>query len=694
MSRVSHLDYQLPSDVQNRQQEAYQYPDDVIRLPFQSLSDAQASKIVLHDYENASNYRYQNHDWRWVIADTLFTGWKPTRYWEGTKIPMSSLAVMVAFEQIESFTPPVMEAVFADNEWFDVDPMRGTTPEAARIVRDMILAQLHDSYPQWQLLQAVTSSAMYGNGILMSGWEYSVNKLLQFIPTYKPITKTVVHPITGQRMQMPTGEYKREIKQTLMDEEINRPIIRYVPLRHCFVDPNAPSPFIREHRFFIHESYMFVDELDGLRKNPGFEGMPDKYTLLQMAHQKSSTQADQTMAEMEASRRSSWSPVIDQSTDPAAARLKVIHYTTKDRVIWQLNTNYPCYNRPNPIGEIPYYGAPYAKLLDRFYAMGIADVIESEQRVQEGLINGRLNELSLALHPTTVRNRGSSTPIYQLRVRPGAIADSSDPKNDVVRQYPMNATQLAHLEAQASDIRAQRRTGISGPAMAAVGTMSNPMSRTAAGANLQGAASQSRERGFVRLIEMLMIEPMLTDVMEWNRRFLNPDQMIEALDGQQIDPIQIFGAKVKFAMRASSRMQSKQAILGMAGPIMQSMMNPLLMEQLQAEGKTLNIEGMMQMLMDASGAGKKFTFTRDMTQKELQLQQQKMMMSSDLIKMQMQDKRMAALKDMQTSRDEMGMFKELIGKLADAHLNDIYSDTGDEENPLTGILGLLGQGQQ
>lgn len=688
---ISAYDYSLPHEVQQRQQQAYEYPDNVIRLPFQSLSDAQASKIVLHDYENFSNYRYQNHDWRWVIADTLFTGWKPTRYWEGTKIPMSSLAVMVAFEQIESFVPEVMDALFEDPQWFDTDPMRGTTPDAARVTRDMILAQLQESHPFWQCFETVKSAGMYGNGIMMSGWEYSVNKLLQFIPTYKPITRTVVDPRTGKRIQMPTGQYKREIRQNLMDEDINRPIMRYVPLRHCFVDPNAPSPFIREHRAFIHVSYMSVDELDALRKQPGFESMPDKYALLMLAHQKPNEQMDQTLAEMEAARRSSWTPVMDQSTDPAAARVKVVHYYTRDRVIWQLNGTYLCYNRPNPIGEINYYGIPYATLLDRFYAMGICDVIESEQRVQEGLINGRLNELALALHPTTVRNRGSSTPVYQLRVRPGAIADSNDPKNDVVRQYPTNATQLAHLEAQASDIRAQRRTGITGPAMSAIGTSTNPLGRTAAGANLQGRAQASRIKGFVTLFEILVLEPMLTDVHEWNRRFLDPNQMMEALNGEQIDPIHIFGAKVKFAMRAGARMQAKQSLLAMVGPAMQTMMNPLLIEQMHSIGKTPNLIGLMKMFMDASGYHNRFEWLTDLTEKEQQMLNKP---DPNMIKAQMQDKRMAALKDMQTSRDEMSMFKELIGKLADAHLNDIYTDTGDDENPLQGIMGLLGQGRQ
>ena len=202
MSRVSTLDWQLPVEVQNRQQEAYKYPDDIIRLPFQSISDAQASKIVLHDYENASNYRAQNHDWRWVIADTLFTGWRPARYWEGTKIPMSALAVMVAYEQIESFVPEVMEALFEDPQWFEADPMKGTTPAAARLARDMIMAQLQESNPYWQCFQVVKSAGMYGNGILMSGWEYSVNKLLQFIPDRKSTRLNSSHI---QKSRMPSS---------------------------------------------------------------------------------------------------------------------------------------------------------------------------------------------------------------------------------------------------------------------------------------------------------------------------------------------------------------------------------------------------------------------------------------------------------------------------------------------------------
>lgn len=675
----------MPRKYEKMEEASAKYPSNEIRLPFQSISNDQASRIVRHDYENASNYRYQNHDWRWVIADALFTGWKPTRYWESTKIPMSSLAVMVAFEQIESFIPRVDQILFDDPEWFDANPMHGTTPEAARKCRDIVLAQLHDSTPQWQYRQVAKSAAMYGNGVLMSGWEYSVNKLLQYIPEYKPVTKRMMHPVSGQMIQMPTGKYTRIIRENVIEETTNRPFIRYIPLRFCFPDPNAPSPRISDSRFFIHVSYMTVDELDALRHCDGFESMPDKYVLLLMAHQKPNDQFDTTLSEMEASRRASWTPVIDQSTDPAAARCKVVHYTTKDRIIWMINGQYLCYNKPNPIGRITYYNSFYADLLDRWYAMGIPDVIESEQRVQEGLVNGRLNELALALHPTTVRNRGSNTPIYQLRVRPGGVSDSNDPKNDIIRQYPTNATQTAYLETQASDLRAQKRTGITDLALLGVGTAQNPAARTATGAGLQGQAAHSRVQGFVGVIQLLVTQPMLEDVFMYDQRFLDPNQMVEALDGTELDPMVIWGAKVKFDLRATARMQAKQSLVQLMPMTMQAMMNPMLMEQLHTLNKTVNFVELFQMFMDATGFRKKFDWLRDLTPQEQQAMQAKQQMSPDIIKAQMQDKRMAALKDMQLSKDEMRIFQTVIDRLAEAHINKLYTsdDNADDSSDMT-----------
>lgn len=156
--------------------------NDDFRMPFEALSDDAAARIIRHDYEIAANYRYQNHDWRWTIADTLYTGWKQTKFWEGTRIPRANVPVMVAFDQIESSMPRIMQGLFGEPDWFESVGMGHTSPKAARAVRDYMLAQLGDQRPREILRRVIKSALMYGNGIMMVCWDYQTKKTLQFAP--------------------------------------------------------------------------------------------------------------------------------------------------------------------------------------------------------------------------------------------------------------------------------------------------------------------------------------------------------------------------------------------------------------------------------------------------------------------------------------------------------------------------------
>ena len=81
-----------------------------IIMPDELWTDDFAKKVVVEDYSRASNYRFQNHDWRWNNADELYLGFTPQKYWEGTKIPRANISVHTAYEQIESLMPRVMSA--------------------------------------------------------------------------------------------------------------------------------------------------------------------------------------------------------------------------------------------------------------------------------------------------------------------------------------------------------------------------------------------------------------------------------------------------------------------------------------------------------------------------------------------------------------------------------------------------------
>ena len=71
-------------------------------------SDSWALDRVKQDFNLAENYRTASHDWRWRNADELYLAWCSQKYWEGTRVPRSSLGIYVALQQIESLLPKLI----------------------------------------------------------------------------------------------------------------------------------------------------------------------------------------------------------------------------------------------------------------------------------------------------------------------------------------------------------------------------------------------------------------------------------------------------------------------------------------------------------------------------------------------------------------------------------------------------------
>ena len=133
--------------------------------PDTEWSDSYAAKIVQSDFQKAEAYRTQNQDWRMRTADELYLAWTGQKYWEGTRIPRSSLSFYVAYEQIESLLPSVMSAVFAGYPPFDVEPQPTSTWEQARQTKYLTTYQLDQMGIQEQVRRIFKSAFVYGNGI-------------------------------------------------------------------------------------------------------------------------------------------------------------------------------------------------------------------------------------------------------------------------------------------------------------------------------------------------------------------------------------------------------------------------------------------------------------------------------------------------------------------------------------------------
>ena len=625
--------------------------------PTDRWTDQFALKTVVQDFNKASNHRAQNHDHRWRNADELYLAWVGRKFWPGTRIDRSNLGVFTTLTQIESLLPRMMSTLFADAPgWFFADALPGTDPADARLVRELMIEQMRQSRIREVFRRAFKSAFLYGNGLIELGMLYQETQRPFFRVDFIPQTRRVRLPFLGGiTVTLPTGINQRRITEETRQEIINRPFAKSVSLKDIYVDPNCSSPQPQDGRFLIKRAFMTVDELDRLRDQPGFK-IPPKLQLILMAEKKPTTEGDRTKESMENIRGNTWTSSQDTSVDPGSKRLEVLGYWTKERHVWVLNREHTAYNIPNPVEIIPFFDVFYTDVPDRFYGLAVTDLAEPDQRLIQGIINARIDELALSIHKGTIKRRGTPTPAYQRRIYPGRWLEvDGNPRDEIVREEVQNITQQAFAEVDLAERRVARSTGVTDLAVLGTGPgkFGNAASRTATGVNTQAQASASRHGYLVENNEDTVVEPLLDLWHKFNTLFLDPDQVQEIVDTKkdilQIEPVRIKNARVKFAMRASSKLQARAGLLQVLPLIFETILSPALLELLaRQQGKTVNVEELENMVLDATNYRPKQGLFRDLTDEEKQqLNQQP---PEEQTRMQMQQERLQAQGTMQREK--------------------------------------------
>lgn len=581
-------------------------PDVVPAAPIltddQKWTDAYAKNIVRSDFAYAEAYRTHAHDWRYRNAMELYLAWAGQRYWDGTRVPRSSLGIYVVFEQIEAMLPKIVAAL-CDQDSYNFYSLRSDQKDAALAWKRLIQGQLDEVNYREQIRRICKSSLVYGNGILEIGMEDYDDENVQFDAS-KRITgmKIIPHPTFGN-IPMPTG-FEDSYSRKVQTERKVRPYIRYVSIIDSYIDPNCESTIMQEAGYYIKRVYMRLEDVKALKKNKKFN-IPDDEILSRYSMSKTTSNQDVTKLSAEIFRYNMWNPSQDYTSDPAQKRIEVIEYTTKARKVWLLNREHVAYNQRNKYGEINFYSMHYADVLDRWHALAISDVAEGEQRLQQSIINARVDELALSIHRPMVKRRGVTIPPYQLKVRPGVVIETEVPEGDIKQLEVQNITQQAFIEVAASSARVQGMTGITD--LAAMGTPSaggNSANRTATGVNTQAGATQDRVGYYIQNGETLVIEPVLNAMIRYNKKFLDMKQAANwiKLDPQfkHLNPVDVMNAQVKAECRASIRLRARMGFLQIFPQLSQVFLNPESLQMLATQQKkTFNIEEWEYMAMDA-----------------------------------------------------------------------------------------------
>jgi hypothetical protein len=665
---------------------------EIPKAPTDIWDDTYAAKIAKGDFQKAEAYRSINHDWRFRTSDQLYLAWTQRKTWEGTKIPRSSVGIFLALEQIEALLPNVILSLFPDNNRlpFDVEPEPGSTPGQANAVRDLISWQLQDLGEPGRFLTlrevarlAYKQSYIYGNGLVEFGVLDRYITRNHFTRQNIPVRQMITHPLTGAPIAVPTGQTKSIVQRSLQTQHVVRPMLSTTDIRDFYWDPNCSSHNVNDGAFCATRHLMTVNKL---REYDGVDGfsIPAPPELLKLAQIKTTSYGDTSKQNQESSRGMTWQSSNDYSTDPGLQRVEVIRYWQANRHVWLLGRQWVAYNQPNQYGMLPFLDAFYVDVPGRFAGLSICDLVEGDQKLAETIINARIDELNLHIHPPLIVKEGRAFSASQQRLRPGVVWKVEDPDKDIKWMDNKPVTKDAYIEVQALEQRVQKKTGVTD--LAVLGTPAsggNSANRTATGVSTQEGASGKRIQYHVENAEDQFIVPALNIIHSLNQIFLPPDELIQLMgpEAQQItiDPVDVLNASVRFRMNASSKMRIKSALAsGGLGLILQTYLNPELIQLGFQMGMKPDFQQIQRMVNDTFGLSPMALWTA-MSQQDQQafIQRQQMPLQAKLAE---QGQRLQSHEKVSEDHDETQLIKALIDRIMTpdvAHklLNE-YADTG------------------
>lgn len=658
-------------------------------------SAEEAKRIVLGDFNRAASDRATNYETKWQNAASIYSAVRNgEKFWEGSKTPRANMQIWHAFTQVNALRPQLIDAICGADLDFDVEAASsGTNITQLHQVRALMEDQLKSlgGMVKFQSFRSCVDrltedGVVLGNGIWEWGWDGPRTEMaVNWQRVVEPEMAMGEHPmLPGMQIPMPTGRMTSYAKQFFKTETVSRFYLDPVDLMDFYIDPNCRSTNPQQGGFTIRRKMMTIAELASYRDTEGFD-IPDDVTLYRLSQQKNFTEGDTTRQAIQSYRGVNYQPGQDQSVDPRLARIEVLRYWQKNHHVWLVGREHIARNTPNQYQAMPFLNWCYINALGSFYGYSIPELLESGQKLKKTLIDGRLDELNLILHPPFITKLGMARTQSKMKMRPGANWEAEDPAKDVLRLEMGNVTQQAFTEVQIVENNDQKVTGITD--LAVLGSPSsggNSANRTATGVQAQTNASNTRVHGLVANIEDQTLNPMLTQLWQLICMFLDPQQILNILgpDGKsfQVDPVDILNADPKFKLKTANNMKMRAAMQGGGlQTLTQYVLNPEILTAMgEQQQKTLDIEQFTEFYLDVYNV-KAFSLFRPLTQQEMQAQQQRSQQAGQE-KLQLQQQRLGAMSQDAHERDETQIIVATLNALAQiGALNEVLGIARDSE---------------
>lgn len=575
--------------------------------PGHVYKDDPALRLVLQDAVQAENFlQTKMYVLGIIYASSLYQSNYETRYWPGTQIPAASFPNFTLANAVNSLTPTIVNGLFFDNPPFMVQKRPGTKESTASAIGEVLSFQLEDIGFREEIRLGVMDALIFGTAVWKYGWE-----------TFTKTRKVYKRNSNALRMQRPLGGTVSitdddDITEELVEEYVDRPFFKRITnLRHVFVDPALAVPDIRMAKYVIYRDYLTWEQLDELRERPGYE-IPSREELVELffppkeENHAAMGEVDLKNPMWDARAEDRWK---DTTADPLNQPLEILERWDGDKVIVVLNRKKVICNDQNDYGAVPFFSVGWWDIPESYLSMGLAKIIGSEQRLQQGITNLWIDNGTLNLNGVYVQVKGRNVPTQSIRIAPGKIINVDD--KDAFK--PLDRLPAVPEAAQfiaASQSRAEQMSGANDPTtqgLAGTSGHSN-LARSAAGANILAAGANNKSADFVEKLANQVIIPFLYAAHELNRALLPAETLKDILNNELEsaylseggDVIELLNARVKFNILAGAKTQAKRA-MAQALPIMiQILTSENTTQHLAIQGLKVDYSEVMKMMFEVS----------------------------------------------------------------------------------------------
>ena len=672
------------------------------KLPADGIYDEQrALAITVQDAVSAEAWLESHYfSVRWMEADIMYQNPPSLKVWEGTTIPRANVVRFLVAIHINALLAQITNGLFYEEPPFILRPRPSTSENTVRAISAVIGAQLDEIGFREEVKRGMFSAALFGTGIWKYGWRTETKREKKYERKGDPIKVN----LGGRTITAPT---KRSQQYSVVETEkvCNHPYFENIDVRHVLVDPGCRTGDIRDAKFVIHRmAYTFRDLMKLKDEQESLGG--DMYDLPSESEIKSwfetPDEAEQTRGDDSSVQLPGSSPYLHHAAprfektteDPLDEPLEILERWTGETVITVINRIKVIRNEINPLGRIPFLNVNWWPIPDAFWGLGLGQLLSSEQRIQQGLINVGLDLASLALNPLVVRARGANVTSQSIRQRVGGIidVDGEPDKAFTYMKQPEVPPEVFAMEQQ-SEARSEATSGanelLTQGNMPAKGRTS--IGRTATGASALASAASSRIGAFVEDFNRQVFQPLLWSIHEMNCERLPVETIHEILNEEmgrdfQVDEIDFFNAAIhKFEILAGSHLAVKQQMAQAVVLMSQLFESPQIMSELaRINQEYVDVGEILHMISDMSGFKNYYQIIKKLTPEMQQRMQQQNPAQQQLQgKMQLQQQKSASDQELVNQKD--------INKAVQLGLRQVIEHSANTE-AITGEPGGNGFG--